>query len=246
MLMNESNASASTSRVPRIKEDLKRDILDYLYKGIEENSTIEHFTYPEIMAFLDEYSEKTDPILEELEEEETITSHNISFKIYVPKCEKGDELIERLTAQELLAVSPYWMMVFSLLIFYVIRPYLRFQISQDFAGTTLDSAYKEGIRYAIPLSAIVCVIGGKVLQDIAGRLKKMQILSPERYNQTYEIAKITVLISVAIPILSYMLSDRFGYEIKIDLLTIFLAALALSVSYVTLQSRGVMTNEIKR
>ena len=238
MLMNESSASASTNRVPRIKEDLKRDILDYLYKGIEENSTIEHFTYSEIMAFLDEYSEKTDPILEELEEEETITSHDISFKIYVPKCEKGDKLIERLTAQELLAVSPYWMMVFSLLIFYVIRPYLRFQISQDFAGTTLDSAYKEGIQYAIFLSAIACLMGGKFLEGFIGRLRKMQILSPERYNQAYEVAKFTVLISVAIPILSLLAKDNLGLVMKIDILTVFFSALALSIAYVSLQARG--------
>lgn len=238
MLMNESNASASTSRVPRIKEDLKRDILDYLYKGIEENSTIEYFTYSEIMAFLDEYSEKTDPILEELEEEETITSHDISFKIYVPKYEKGDELIERLTAQELLAVSPYWMMLFSLLIFYVIRPYLRFQISQDFAGTTLDSAYKEGIQYAIFLSAIACLMGGKFLEGFIGRLRKMQILSPERYNQAYEVAKFTVLISVAIPILSLLAKDNLGLVMKIDILTVFFSALTLSIAYISLQARG--------
>lgn len=228
----------SEGKIPRIKEDLKRDILDYLYKGIEENSTIEHFTYPEIMAFLDEYSEKTDPILEELEEEETITSHDISFKIYVPKYEKGDELLERLTAQELLAVSPYWMMVFSLLIFYVIHPYLRFQISQDFEGTTLDSAYKEGIQYAIFLSAIACLMGGKFLEGFIGGLRKMQILSPVRYNQAYEIAKFTALISVAIPILSLLAKDKLGLVIEINLLAVFFSALALSIAYVSLQTRG--------
>lgn len=238
MLMNESDAGKSANSIPRIKEDLKRDILNYLYKGIEENLTIEHFTYSEIMNFLDEYSEKMDPILDELEEEKTITSHDISFKIYVPKCEKGDELIERLTAQELLAFSPYWLMVFSLLIFYVFHPYLKFQISQDFEGTTLDSAYKEGIQYAIILSAILGPIGGKFLQVIAWRFKRMQILSPERYNQIYEVAKTTIFISVAILILSVIAADQFGLVIKIDPVTVFLSALAVSIAYVSLQARG--------
>jgi len=236
--MDESDASASINNVPRIKEDLKRDTLKYLYKGIEENSTIEHFTYSEIMNFLDQDSDIIDPILEELEEQKTITSHDISFKIYVPKYEKGDELIESLTAQELLAFSPYWLMVFSLLIFYVIHPYLRFQISQDFTGTTLDSAYKEGIQYAIPLSAIMGIIGAKILENIAWRFKRMQILSPERYNQMYEVAKNTIFISIALQILSVIAVDQFNLEIKIDPLAIFLAALPLSMAYVSLQARG--------
>jgi len=190
------------------------------------------------MSFLDQDSDIIESILDELEEEKTITSHDISFKIYVPKYEKGDELIESLTAQELLAFSPYWLMVFSLLIFYVIYPYLRIQISQDFAGTTLDSAYKEGIQNAIILSAIVGPVGGKVLLSIAWRFKRMQILSPERYNQMYEVAKTTIFISVAIPILALIAADNFNFVIKIDPLAIFLAALTISMAYVSLQGRG--------
>ena len=70
--VDESEASASTNGVPRIKEDLKRDTLNYLNKGIKENSNIEHFTYSEITNFLDQDFDIIDPILEELEEQKTI------------------------------------------------------------------------------------------------------------------------------------------------------------------------------
>lgn len=221
-------------KIPRIKEDLKRDILNYLVNGIKEKQAMDYFTYSQIIDYLDEPSEKIDPILKELEEENTIKSIDVSFKIYVPESTIGDEFI--VDIKDIAIYSPFWLMVFSLVVFYVSSYYINFKLDENFVGTTLESAYRHGIQYAIIASAIVGSLGGNILQGIGLRLRTMQILSPERYNQMYEVAKNTILISIAIALIYPTAVKKYGIEMTHDAVIIFLSALSLSIAYVSMRS----------
>jgi len=218
--------------MPRIKEDLKREILAYLVHSVRENEPLEKINYSGILDEMGEDSEKIDKAIEELENENTITSHNVTLKIYLPVTDEGKDVIKRLTEKEALPYSPYWLMGFSLLIFWVAIPYLNIQLPSDFIGTSLISSYLGGIKDAIIYSAIVGALGAQLLKNLFMKIKKIEVLSPTLYRNMNDVVKYTIALSVLGAIVYNVLERDYGFQLTDAALKYFLGSLGIALTYV--------------
>lgn len=221
----------SNSR-PRIAEDRKRDLLEYLVRSVRDNTPLEKITYSGILDEIDEAPEKIDKAIEELENDKDITSHDVTLKIYLPTTEEGKDIIKRLAEEEALPTSPYWLMVFSLLIFWVALPYLNIQIPSEFTGTTILSAYLGGIKNAIIYSAIWGAVGAQILKNVFMKKKKIEVLSPILYRNMNDVVKYTIALSVLGAIVYNVLERDYGFQLTDAALKYFLASLGIALTYV--------------
>jgi len=126
-------------------------------------------------------------------------------------------------------------MIFSLIILYVGLPYLGLSLPDDFQATTLLGAYREGIQLAIFLCAIAGPVGGAILISGAKKLRQMQVLSPEMYNQLNTIIKYTIYLLVVAVFLYPSLSKQLSFEVTNAAVVLFFAALGISIAYVQLR-----------
>lgn len=218
--------------MPRSLDEIKRDLREYLIHSVRDNTPLENITYSGILKKINETPEKIDKAIEKLEEDKDITSHDVTLKIYLPTTEEGKEVIKRLAEEEALPYSPYWLMVFSLLIFWVALPYLNLQIPSDFTGTTILSAYLGGIKNAIIYSAIGGVVGAQILKSVFIKLKKIEVLSPKLYSNLNNVVKYTIALSVFCAIVYNVLERDYGFQLTNAALTYFIGSLAIAVGYV--------------
>lgn len=221
-----------SNSMPKIKEDLKREILAYLVHSVRDNKPLENITYSGILDEIDEAPEKIDKAIDELEEDKDITSHDVTLKIYLPTTEDGKDIIKRLAEEEALPYSPYWLMVFSLLIFWVALPYLNLQIPSESVGTTILSAYLGGIKNAIIYSAIVGAVGAQLLKNVFMKKKKIEVLSPILYRNMNDVVKYTIALSVLGAIVYNVLKQDYGFQLTDAALKYFLASLGIALTYV--------------
>lgn len=97
------------------------------------------------------------------------------------------------------------------------------------------SAFQYGIRFAIIASAFIGPIVANILQYVAGRLKRMKVISPESYYQINEITKYTIFISIIGAVIYNYLSQEFSFEITYLAIIFFLTSLMIAIAYVQLK-----------
>lgn len=219
----------------KIKEDLKRDLLEYLEENVREDSHLDLVTFSGLHDQFDIDADKLQEIITELEIEDLLDIHDVSFKLYLPKNENGHKLYSRLTSNELISFSSTMFMIFSLILFYVGLPYLNISLPDNFQDTSLLRAFREGIRVAIIYCVVAGPVGGEVLISGVKKLKQMQVLSPKIYHQLNTIIKYTIWLSVGAGIFYPSLSERFSFEATNAAVSLFFASLGLSIAYVTLR-----------
>ncbi len=219
----------------KIKEDLKRELLDYLVENVDEDTHLEMITLSGLQEHFKVDNDKLSEIISELESEDLINIHDVSFKLFLPANENGDKLHSKLTQDELISFSLAWFTVFSLVLLYVSLPYLNFPLSETFQGITLLSAYREGIKFAIILSGLAGPIVGAVLIGIVRKLKQTQILTPIVYQRFNTIIKYTISLLIMVEIFLPRLNETIGLNVSDSTVILFLTCLGLSIAYVNLR-----------
>ena len=216
----------------RTKEELKREIRDYLVNCTDENFHIEDVIRSGIIEEMNDVTENIDEALSELESENIITSQNVSFSLYLPKNEKGNNILKNLSKEELISYSPIWFYILSLFILGVTSKYFLTNLLPDnLTNTSLLSAYKFGFEQSIGFSAVVGVLGALILHDFASRLKRWRIISPEIYTDINNVVRNIVFITGIVWGLLRLIEENYEFTISNELITIIPIAMAVAALY---------------
>jgi len=221
----------------KIKKDLKRELLEYLEENVNENTHLETITLSGLQEQFKVDNDKLSEIISELEKEDLLNIHDVSFKLFLPANENGDKLHSKLTKDELISFSLAWFTVFSLALLYVSLPYLNFSLPETFQGNTFLSAYSEGIQFAIILSGLAGPIGGAILIGIVRKLKQTQVLTPIVYQQFNSIIKYTLSLLILVGIFLPRLNESIGLNVSDSSVVLLLTSLGLSMAYVQLTKK---------
>jgi len=216
----------------RIREDVKREVLEYFTGCMEKELVVDNFTISNIAKATGEKEERLEKILAELEEEKLVAKYDVSLGVYMPNVEKGRKFLKEIAARKALSYSLYWLFLLSLAILFIAVPYLDLQLPSGVE--TLPKAYIQGIQNGVVWAAIVGIVGTWILQQVGRKFIKWRWVSPQSYNQVVEVTKIAAAILVVSWLVFAVLSRTYSFEIALAVATISIAALATAVAYVQL------------
>ncbi len=216
----------------KIKEDVKREVLKYFTDSTEKQMILDNFTITNIAKATGEKEERIEGILSELEDEDLITGHDVSLKIYLPNVEKGQRFLKEVASRKVLSYSLYWLFLVSLAILWIAIPNLELQLPSGVQA--LPEMYVQGVQNGIVYSAIVGLVGSFVFDKISRTLVKWRWVSPQSYDQISQVIKIGTLLLIPSLLVFVTLSRFLGTELASAKVTIFVAVLAVAVAYVQL------------
>lgn len=219
----------------KIKEDRKRDVLNYLSDAVEKRGSIEDFILPAIEEATEEERARIEEVLDELEEEKLITKHDVYLKIFIPRSDEGRKMVKRFAARGILSYSPYWLFIFSVAILWVAVPHLNLGLPSGVEY--LLSAYLQGIQNGIIGAGTAGLIGGAVLERAIESFIKWKLLSPSSYNRIVGITKYTVIILVVGWIGYTYFFQSYGVEFSLATVAIFIASLGVAIAYAQFKTR---------
>jgi len=229
----------------KTKEELKTEIRDYLVNCTDKDVRIKKITYSGILDEIKDKSENIDTALSELEDENVISSHDISLKIYLPNNDTGNNLLKDLAKKELIFISTNWLFLFSLALLYVGSKYfITNSLPDNLVGATVLGAYRSGFEESIVFSAITGIVGAHLLLGLTSKLKQMQILTPELYSDINTIARNTILLSIIGWVGSSFIEKEFGLTIAKEPIAIFALSFGIAVFYSKLRTNNNKTVSI--
>ena len=220
----------------KIKEDLKRAIMEYLEDKTAQKSA-EDLVLSKIAEEVKDDPERVEEALDDLESEKSVARHDIKLEVFLPKTGEGRKKLETLAKRKILTSSPYVAIIIALVVLFLIIPYLELKLPTNVEIDTLLDAFLQGVRSGIVYSGLVGLIGGYIIQNIFSRYLRWKAISIERHEVMMRIVKNAIYMTVGVLIIYWFLLRGLGYEVSLAVITILLNIVTIVVTYIFSKER---------
>lgn len=201
------------------KEGVKRSIRKKLESLASTSASIEQFSRSNIERAIRADHQLVDTALQELEQEGHLESRQIQLSVFLPRNKSGKEMLRNIASAGLLSYSSLAAAGCALAVLYVGLYFYPFPIEASNSVQTVTAAYLAGLLRGVFYSIFAAVLGGYALREGFAYFRKWQLLSEESYVLIADIAKYTILLSIAFLAIYYIANLFVMHSTTLELST---------------------------
>lgn len=209
------------------KEQVKQRIIEYLRSPQLATQDFRAFTRSQISHSVPAHAETLETALSDLERENVIATRQMNVQVYLPRDERGNNVLMELARTGFLSYSPYWSFLFGLAIVFLLIALYPLPIQVPNEVDTVTRAYRSGLMYGIGYSFLGGIIGGYLFQNLMSRFLRWQALYVNNYLIIATIAKRSVYLFILLSVIYYLGSVYLSYPFQQPVLA---ALLGVSVT----------------